>query len=71
MKKGYEWLNCLSAKDQVLFCKNLTNLGKWKISEYLIDDYSSVGTFISSAFVWSASSEGDEYWSELLADKNF
>ena len=69
MKKGYEWIKMLSKDDQILFCKNLTNIGKHTISSYLLSEYDTFWNFIAAAFTWSDSSERHEYWSEL-ANKN-
>ena len=63
--QGIECLEVLSDSEQVLFLKNLTNLGRHKISKYLLKDYVYLRHFISGAFIWSDTNEGSDYWNAI------
>ena len=65
MKKGYELLGQLSTEEQVLFCKNITNLKKVKLSKYLLEDWRNLDNFVCNAFNWSHSPEGHDYWNRI------
>lgn len=74
MKKGIEWLGQLSKEEQILFCKNRVNLGRFSlvttfgkltIAGYLSAEFSSFQEFIDYAFEWAKTPEGYEYWMQI------
>ena len=70
MRQGIEFLKYLSPEEQVLFLKNLNNIGGHKISEYLLCEYNSLYDFVMSSFTFSSSPEGHSYWSEIIYRKD-
>ena len=70
MKKGIEWLSMMSKEEQVLFLKNLNNVSKIKISNYLMADYKTFRQFIICSFGWGETTEGVDFWSEICTRKD-
>jgi hypothetical protein len=79
-KLGVEWLDYLSKENQILFCKNRVNFGRFMysssssyanltIAEYLGSEFYSIHDFINHAFEWVKTPEGHDYWSILAFQK--
>ena len=66
MKKGIDYLKELTADEQVLFLKNISNIAKYRISLYLLNDYPSAEKFILSAFAFTLTPEGSRYWWDIV-----
>ena len=73
-KIGVEWLAQLSKEEQILFCKNRVNwgrfslattFGKLTIAGYLSAEFSSFQEFIDYAFEWDKTPEGHSYWADI------
>jgi hypothetical protein len=71
MKKGIEWLDLMTRKEQVIVLKNLsefplTSVTKEpSISNYLNCEFSSFFDFLDKSFDWGATKEGYDYWEEF------
>ena len=71
MKKGIEYLEWLSKADQVRFLRNMSTISHYVksndggIAQYLSDEFESFHKFISCAFAWMYSPEGNSYWSKI------
>lgn len=59
---GIYYLNKLNKEVQVRFLRAFSNSNQEAISDCLLDRYNNFDDFISSAFAWSESEEGFEYW---------
>lgn len=62
---GLWFLNKLNKEVQVRFLRAFSNSNQAAISVCLLDEYNDFDDFISSAFPWSESEEGFEYWHNL------
>jgi hypothetical protein len=78
-KLGVEWLDYLSKENQILFCKNRVNFGRFMyssssyanltIAQYLSSEFDSIHDFIDYAFEWAKTPEGHDHWSILAFEK--
>ena len=71
MKKGIEWLNLMTRKEQVFFLKNLSEFPlqvkspKPSIAKYLNSDFKSFFDFIDESFDWGQTKEGFAWWNNF------
>jgi hypothetical protein len=59
MKKGSEWFKLLSEKEQQEFKENCRRF------TFTMNEKSEFEVFIMSAFVWSNTTQGWDYWNEI------
>ena len=65
---GYKYLQHLHSAEEVRFLKNLAN-NNIDTGSYLSGYYRNFNDFISSAFEWSSTNEGADYWLSIARRK--
>lgn len=76
MKKGVEWLDLMTRKEQVIFLKNLSEFPLEvatkdpSISNYLNCQFSSFFDFVDESFDWGVTKEGFGYWEGFALSRN-